>query len=114
MTSEITNIGRYDDSDFVVIPEFRLGIGACITKWMSVRAGYNCILWSDVARAASHLPPGLEVDPRNLPPIQPGGGPEPEFPGIRGSSARRARLRRQRHAPVVTTSHSPSARMRVP
>lgn len=86
LTSEITNIGRYDDSDFVVIPEFRLGIGACITKWMSVRAGYNCILWGDVARAASHLPPGLEVDPRNLPPIQPGGGDEPEFPGIRGSS----------------------------
>ena len=85
LTSEVTNIGRYDDSDFVVIPEFRLGIGACVTTCCSVRAGYNCIIWGDVARAASHLPPGLQVDPRNLPPVQAGGGPEPEFPGIRGS-----------------------------
>jgi hypothetical protein len=85
LTSELTNIGRYDDSDFVVIPEFRLGIGGQITHYCSVRLGYNVIIWNDVARAASHLPPGLQVDPRNLPPVQPGGGPEPEFPGIRGS-----------------------------
>ena len=43
------------------------------------------ILWGDVARAASHLPPGLAVDPRNLPPVQGGGGPDPAFPGITGS-----------------------------
>jgi hypothetical protein len=85
LTSELTNIGRYDDSDFVVIPEFRLGIGTQITHYCSVRLGYNVIIWNDVARAASHLPPGLQVDPRNLPPVQAGGGPEPEFPGIRGS-----------------------------
>ena len=85
LTSSVTNIGRYDDSDFVCIPEFRLGIGACVTKCCSVRAGYNCIIWGDVARAASHLPPGLQVDPRNLPPVQAGGGPDPAFPGIRGS-----------------------------
>ncbi len=85
LTSEITNIGRYHDSDFVFIPEFRLGLGACVTRCCSVRAGYNVIIWGDVARAASHLPPDLQVDPRNLPPIQNGGGPEPEFPGVRGS-----------------------------
>jgi Putative beta barrel porin-7 (BBP7) len=85
LTSEITNIGRFRDSDFVVIPEFRVGVGAMITCHCSVRGGYNLIYWGDVARAASHLPPDLEVDPRNLPPIQPGGGPEPIFPGIRGS-----------------------------
>jgi hypothetical protein len=85
LTSEVTNIGRYDDSDFVLIPEFRLGIGGQVTHYCSIRAGYNVIIWGDVARAASHLPPGLQVDPRNLPPIQAGGGAEPEFPGIRGS-----------------------------
>ena len=85
LTSELTNIGHYHDSDFVFIPEFRSGAGAMITRCWSVRAGYNVIIWGDVARAASHLPPGLAVDPRNLP-FQPGGGgPEPEFPGIRGS-----------------------------
>jgi hypothetical protein len=85
LTSEVTNIGHYHDSDFVVIPEFRFGLGATISRIWSVRAGYSVIIWGDVARAASHLPPGLEVDPRNLPPVQAGGGPEPEFPGIRGS-----------------------------
>ena len=85
LTSSETNIGSYHDSDFVVIPEFRLGVGALLTRCWSVHAGYNVIIWSDVARAASHLPPGLEVDPRNLPPVQSGGGSEPEFPGIRGS-----------------------------
>jgi hypothetical protein len=85
LTSDVTNIGRYDDSDFVVIPEFRLGIGTQLTHYCSVRVGYNVIIWNDVARAASHLPPGLQVDPRNLPPVQAGGGPEPEFPGVKGS-----------------------------
>jgi hypothetical protein len=85
LTSEITNIGRYDDSDFVVIPEFRVGVGRQLTPYCAVRAGYNLIYWGDVARAGNHLPPDLAVDPRNLPPIQQGGGPEPIFPGIRGS-----------------------------
>lgn len=85
LTSSVTNIGRYHDSDFVLVPEFRLGIGALLSRSWSIHAGYNVIVWGDVARAASHLPPDLEVDPRNLPPVQSGGGSEPEFPGIRGS-----------------------------
>jgi Putative beta barrel porin-7 (BBP7) len=85
LTSEITNVGRYQDSDFVVIPEFRLGVGVKLARWLSVHGGYNVIIWSDVARAASHLPPGLAADPRNLPPIQADGGPDPAFPGSRGS-----------------------------
>jgi hypothetical protein len=85
LTSSETNIGRYTDTSTVVIPEFRLGVGAQLTCNIGVHAGYNVILWGDVARAASHLPPGLAVDPRNLPPVQGGGGPEPAFPGITGS-----------------------------
>jgi len=85
-TSEVTNIGRYRDRSLAIVPEFRLGVGALLGRGCSVRAGYNLILWNAVARAADQLPPGLEVDPRNIPPVQPGGGPEPEFAGIRGSS----------------------------
>lgn len=85
LTSEVTNIGRYTDSSTVVIPDFRLGVGAIVTNHLSVRAGYRVIVWADVARAADHLPPGLAVDPRNIPPVQPGGGPEPIFPGIQGT-----------------------------
>ncbi len=85
LTSSETNIGTYHDSSVVVIPEFRLGVGTCLTRCWSIHAGYNVILWGDVARAASHLPPGLAVDPRNLPPVQSGGGDDPVFPGIRGT-----------------------------
>jgi hypothetical protein len=85
LTSSVTNIGTYEDSEAVVIPHFRLGIGVQLTELLSARCGYNVIIWDDVAQAASHLPPGLEVDPRNLPPVQAGGGPEPVFPGIQGS-----------------------------
>jgi hypothetical protein len=85
LTSEFTNIGQYTDSSTVVIPDFRLGVGAMLTNHWSVRAGYRVIIWADVARAADHLPPGLAVDPRNIPPVQSGGGPEPIFPGIQGT-----------------------------
>lgn len=85
LTSEVTNIGNYGSNTVAVIPEFRLGIGAQLTNNFSFRAGYNLIIWNAVARAGSQLPPGLEVDPRNLPPVQPGGGPEPEFAGVRGT-----------------------------
>jgi hypothetical protein len=84
LTSGVTNMGRYADTDGVVIPRFRFGGGVKLTEWLSAKVGYNIIIWDDVAQAGSHLPPGLAVDPRNIPPVEAGGGPEPAFPGIRG------------------------------
>lgn len=86
LTSEATNIGRYSDTSVAVIPEFRLGVGTYVTNNLSVRAGYNVIIWDAVARAGDQLPPDLAVDPRNLPPVQPGGGLDPNFAGIFGSA----------------------------
>jgi hypothetical protein len=85
LTSDVTNIGRYSDTDGVVIPRFRIGGGVKLTEWLSAKAGYSVIIWNDVAQAGSHLPPDLAVDPRNIPPVEAGGGPEPAFPGIRGT-----------------------------
>jgi hypothetical protein len=85
LTSSATNIGQYRDTDFVVIPEFKAGVGACLTKCCSVHVGYDCIIWSDVIRAASALPTNLAVDPNNIPPVQPGGGADPAFPGFHGT-----------------------------
>ena len=82
----MTNIGRYSDTSTVVIPQFRLGLGYQLTELLEVHAGYNLLLWNGVVQAGSALPPGLAVDPRNLPPVQTGGGPEPAFPGIQGTS----------------------------
>jgi hypothetical protein len=84
-TSELTNIGRYRDSEFAAIPQIRLGWGANLSRNLAVRCGYNVVYWGDVVRAADHLPPGIGVDPRNVPPTLAGGGSEPIFPGILGS-----------------------------
>lgn len=86
LTSSATNIGHYSDTEAAVIPRFRLGAGCQVTNYLGVHVGYNVIIWDDVAQAAEHLPPGLAVDPRNLPPIQAGGGPDPAFPGIQDST----------------------------
>jgi hypothetical protein len=86
LTSGVTNIGQYSDTRAAVIPQFRVGLGYQATSAWSVKAGYNVIFWNDVAQAASALPPGLAVDPRNLPPVQPGGGADPAFPGIQGTN----------------------------
>jgi hypothetical protein len=85
LTSEVTNIGRFQNRENVVIPEFRLGVGRALSCCCAVRLGWNVIIWRDVARAGSQLPPGLEVDPRNLPPVTAGGGSQPDFPFIRDS-----------------------------
>jgi hypothetical protein len=85
LLAQQTNIGRYADNTIAVIPELRVGIGTQLTCNLSVRAGYGVIFWNSVARAGSQLPPGLEVDPLNIPPPQAGAGPEPEFDGISGS-----------------------------
>lgn len=86
LTSSATNIGHYSDTEAAVIPRFRLGAGCQLTEFLAVRCGYNVIIWGDVAQAAEHLPPGLAVDPRNLPPIQAGGSGDPAFPGVQGST----------------------------
>ncbi len=84
LATQPTNIGRYSDAHATVIPRFRLAAGVRLTDWLSAHFGYNLILWNDVAQAAEQLPTGLAVDPRNLPPVQAGGGPDPALPNIRG------------------------------
>lgn len=86
LTSSVTNIGHYEDSAFSIVPRMRLGVGRQLTRHLSVRTGYNVIVWDNVMFADDALPPGLAVDPRNLPPVQAGGGPDPRFPGFGNDS----------------------------
>lgn len=85
LVSGITNFGRYTDDEFQAIPRFRVGAGWQVNEWLGVKFGYNVVIWN-IVQAADHLPPGLAVDPRNLPTIVPGGGPEPVFPGLRDTT----------------------------
>jgi hypothetical protein len=86
LTSSVTNIGHYEDTDFSIVPRVRLGVGRQLNEYLSLRAGYNIIVWDNVMFADDALPPGLAVDPRNLPPVQAGGGPDPRFPGFGNDS----------------------------
>ena len=86
LTSSVTNIGNYSDTQATVIPRFRLGVGCQLSRRLSARIGYNVIVWNDAVQAASQLPPGLTVDPRNLPPVSPGGGSAPANPGMFGTT----------------------------
>jgi hypothetical protein len=82
LTSSETNFGRYTDNKFQAVPRFRIGAGWQFNEWLGFRAGYNLVIW-DIVQAADHLPPGLAVDPRNIPEVVGGGGADPAFPGIR-------------------------------
>lgn len=86
LTSSVTNIGNYSDTKATVIPRFRLGVGCQISPRVSARFGYNVIVWNDAVQAASQLPPELATDPRNLPPVQAGGGTQPANPGMFGTT----------------------------
>jgi len=86
LTSSETNIGNYSDTKATVIPRFRLGVGCQVSQRVSARFGYNVIIWNDVVQAASQLPPDLASDPRNLPPVQGGGGSQPANPGMFGTT----------------------------
>ena len=86
LTSSETNIGNYSDTQATVIPRFRLGVGCQVSERVSARFGYNVIIWNDAVQAVSQLPPDLATDPRNLPPVQGGGGPQPANPGMYGTT----------------------------
>jgi hypothetical protein len=44
------NAGRYYQNEFTVVPEFNLNVGYRVTQYVTVRAGYTFLYWSDVVR----------------------------------------------------------------
>ncbi len=72
-----TNIGDYCQNVFVVIPEFGLQASYQFTCCLRGFVGYDFLYWGQVARAGNEI--SLNVDPRNLPPVEQGAGPNPAF-----------------------------------
>ncbi|OHB76791.1 MAG: hypothetical protein A2W31_12660 [Planctomycetes bacterium RBG_16_64_10] len=70
LTAE-TNIGRYTRDQFTVIPQLGFELGFRLCDHARLLAGYDLIYWPHVLRAADQI--DLAVDPRNIPPAQPGG-----------------------------------------
>ncbi len=71
------NIGRFAQDSFVIIPQFGVELGYQVTCGLRAYLGYNLLYWANVSRAAEQI--DLNIDPRNMPPIDPLAGPEPEF-----------------------------------
>ncbi len=70
-----SNIGRYEDDQFTIIPQLGLELGYQIRDNIDLFVGYNLIYWPHVQRAADQV--DLNVDSRNWPPVQAGALPFP-------------------------------------
>jgi hypothetical protein len=57
-----TNIGRYQDDDFAVVPELGLTFGYQLNPCWKVTAGYTWLYWSRVARAGDQIDRDLNPD----------------------------------------------------
>lgn len=76
-----TNSGTYHRDVFTVIPQLGIEGGYQVTRHWRAYAGYNLVYWGSVLRAGEQI--DLNVDPRNVPPVDPQnpGLPFPAFPG---------------------------------
>ena len=81
LTQQGTNIGRYYQNRFGVVPEGGLTLGYNVTDWWRITAGYNALYWSNVVRPGDQV--NLNVN-RTLLPFRGGNpvaGAQPNFPG---------------------------------
>ncbi|HEY2785784.1 MAG TPA: BBP7 family outer membrane beta-barrel protein [Fimbriiglobus sp.] len=76
-----SNIGRYEQNRFCVVPEVGLKFGVQVTEHARAYIGYNYLYMSNVLRAGDQI--DLRVNTNQIPPSQGlGGGPAlPAFPG---------------------------------
>ena len=66
LLAQPSNIGRYTNDEFAVVPEVGVRVGAQVTERLRGFVGYNWIYWSSVARAGDQV--DLTVNPNLLPP----------------------------------------------
>ena len=72
-----TNIGNYSRDEFAVAPQFDATIGYQLTRHLQATFGYSFLYWSRVARAGDQI--NINVDSRNIPPVEAGAGTQPSF-----------------------------------
>ena len=72
-----TNIGRYYDDEFVVIPQVGLELGYQVNCNLRAYVGYNFLYWAEVTRAADQIDMG--VNTTQLPPGELAGPARPAF-----------------------------------
>ena len=75
LLAQETNMGRYRQDDFAVIPEVGITLGYNVTCRLRLTCGYTFIYWNKVARAADQIDCGMS----QLPPEPPTGAERPIF-----------------------------------
>ena len=72
-----TNMGDHSRDRFCVVPQLSTEVGYQLNPHTKLTLGYDILYWDKVLRAGEQINP--IVDPLNIPPPLPGGGPHPEF-----------------------------------
>jgi len=75
LLAQETNIGRYTQDQFAVVPELGVTLGYDLTCQLRATFGYTFLYWSQVARPASQL----DTNASQLPPETPTGSHQPAF-----------------------------------
>jgi len=72
-----SNSGRFTNSSFSLVPEFRISVGYQLTERLRAFVGYDFLYWTNVVRAGDQV--NLNINPNLLPPAIPGGPAEPSL-----------------------------------
>ncbi len=75
LLAQSTNIGNYDETDFILLPELGIQCGLQLSPRAQLMIGYNAMYWSKLARAADHIDRSVS----QFPPEQPSGARRPAF-----------------------------------
>ena len=77
LLAQETNIGRYSQDGFAVIPELGITLGYNVTCALRLTFGYTFIYWSKLARPGGRI--DRDVNTSLLPPAALNGAARPEF-----------------------------------
>jgi hypothetical protein len=80
LLAQSTNIGRYTDDSFAVVPQLGVNLGFEITCGLWATVGYNFMYWSRVLRPGDQI--DTDVNLTQLSPDGLQGLPRPEYPDI--------------------------------
>lgn len=75
LLTQTSNIGKYSDDQFAVVPEFNANLGYQMSDHVRLMLGYTFIYWSNVVRTGDQI--DLDVNTDLLPPpVEPVTGPQ--------------------------------------
>jgi hypothetical protein len=75
LLAQSTNIGTYDDSSFMVLPEIGLNLTTQVHRDMKLTIGYSLMVWSDAVRVDG----AIDRNVSQFPPEVPTGSNQPAY-----------------------------------